>query len=152
MPTSPINGADLSATKQPYIYGVCCALYVLSVIAVALRFVARRLKAARYGWDDWLVVGALFLNTVFFIDVLLTLKYGMGRHLASLAEYAPILKLYLFGDVAYTTTMACTKFSILVFYLRIFGETPIIRRLIYLLLGISAMWGVEVVRLSARQA
>ena len=76
----------------------------------------------------------------------------MGRHLESLAQYAPIMKLYLFGDVAYTTTMACTKFSILVFYLRIFGETPTIRWLIYLLMGISAMWGVEVVRLSAHQA
>ena len=152
MPTSPIDGADLNETKQPYIYGACCALYVLSVIAVALRFVARRLKAAGYGWDDWLIVGALFLNTVFFIDVLLSLKYGMGRHLASLMQYAPILKLYLFGRVAYTTTMACTKFSILVFYLRIFEQTRTICWLIYLLLGISAMWGVEVVRLSARQA
>ena len=52
MPISVINGADLTETRQPYIYGASCAVYVLSVIAVALRFIARRLKAAGYGWDE----------------------------------------------------------------------------------------------------
>lgn len=114
MPTSPVNGGDLSETKQPYIYGVACAVYVLSFVAVALRF-------------------------------LVLLKYGFGRHLESMSQYAPIMKLYLFGDIAYTATMTCTKLSILAFYWRIFGHTKILRWLAGILCGLSAIWGVQTV-------
>ena len=145
MAISPINGGDLSETKQPYIYGVACAVYVLSFIAVALRFVARRLTLASRGWDDWLILGSLFLNTALLVHILVLLKYGFGRHLESMSQYAPIMKLYLFGDIAYTTTMACTKLSILAFYWRIFGHTKILRWLAGILCGLSAIWGLQTV-------
>ena len=145
MAISPINGGDLSDTKQPYIYGVACAVYVLSFISVALRFVARRLTSASRGWDDWLILGSLFLNTALLVHILVLLKYGFGRHLESMSQYAPIMKLYMFGDIAYTMTMTCTKLSILAFYWRIFGHTKVLRWLAGILCGLSAIWGVQTV-------
>lgn len=44
---------------QPDIYAALAICHTLACISVVLRLYARRLKAQRFGWDDWLVVIAL---------------------------------------------------------------------------------------------
>ena len=41
------------------IVGTCVALIVFSTLAVALRFLSRRLSKAGYWYDDWLALAAL---------------------------------------------------------------------------------------------
>lgn len=46
------------------LYGVTISLVVAATFAVALRLVARRLSAAKYWWDDWMLVVALVRTEV----------------------------------------------------------------------------------------
>jgi hypothetical protein len=46
-------------SQKSQIYGVTVTLVVAATLAVALRLVARRLSAAKYWWDDWMLVLAL---------------------------------------------------------------------------------------------
>ena len=41
------------------IVGTCVALIVFSTLAVALRFLSRRLSKAGFWYDDWLALAAL---------------------------------------------------------------------------------------------
>lgn len=55
----PPPGTDLAANQQPEIIGSIIATWVFAVIAVALRFFARRVSRAGFWWDDWLMLPAL---------------------------------------------------------------------------------------------
>lgn len=55
----PPPGLDLSATQVPRILGVNIATFCLAVIAITLRFTARRLTHAAFWWDDWLMIPAI---------------------------------------------------------------------------------------------
>ena len=46
-------------SRVSHIYGATVSLVVAATFAVALRLVARRFSAAKYGWDDWMLVLAL---------------------------------------------------------------------------------------------
>ena len=74
---------DIHKTKAPQLYAAAITTYVLAVIAVALRFSARRLnKKFGIGWDDWTVTVALvcFRNKVQLIEPLSTLTVISVRH------------------------------------------------------------------------
>lgn len=55
----PPPGIDLAASQQPEIMGSIIATWAFAVIAVALRFFARRVSRAGFWWDDWLMIPAL---------------------------------------------------------------------------------------------
>ena len=50
---------DLSETRQPDLYASGITTFVLAVVAVCLRFWARKLLKARLLLDDFLIVAAL---------------------------------------------------------------------------------------------
>lgn len=50
---------DLTETKQPVLYAAVITTYGLAVIAVLLRFLARRLRRLDWWLDDWLILVAL---------------------------------------------------------------------------------------------
>lgn len=52
-------GIDLSADQRPKIVGVLVSTWVLSALAVLLRFAARCLAGAGLWWDDWMVLLSL---------------------------------------------------------------------------------------------
>lgn len=144
---SPISiHLDPSANKQPYIYGAICTVYALAVTTLALRIKARRISRACLGADDFLLVTSLVFATAQFIDMLLLLHNGLGQHLKSLSQFDRILKMFLFSDVTYYCTLAFAKYSILLFYWRIFGHVKAIHWPIYILLGLTTGWFIEVVR------
>lgn len=145
MNTPFLYALDPAANKQPYIYGVSCTVYSLAVVAVVLRLVSRRLSKAGFRADDFLIIASLLIDTVLFIDMMLLLRHGLGRHLKSLVQYSSFMKIYILGDVMFTCTLALTKYSILLFYWRIFGHAKSIQWPIYILLGLTTAWLVEVV-------
>ena len=51
--------SDTYADRGPHLVRVCSVMIALSAIAVALRFVSRRLSKAGLYWDDWLIFIAL---------------------------------------------------------------------------------------------
>ena len=136
---------DPTANKKPYIYGVSCTVYTLAVVSVALRLISRRISRAGFQADDYLIVVSLIIDTALFIDIMLLLHDGLGQHLKSLVQYSSFMKVYIFGDVMYTCTLALTKYSILCFYWRIFGHVKKIRWPIYILIGLTTAWLIEVV-------
>ena len=58
--TTPIPpGVHIHASRQPELYAADITTYVLAVIAIALRFWARKLMKTKLWWDDWIIAGAL---------------------------------------------------------------------------------------------
>ncbi len=55
----PPPDVDLRDTQVPRILGVNIATFILAVIAISLRFTARRLTRLPYWWDDWLMLPAI---------------------------------------------------------------------------------------------
>ena len=53
-----IPEAELLTNENTLIKGSIIATWALAVIAVCLRFIARRLSKARFWYDDWLVLPA----------------------------------------------------------------------------------------------
>ena len=51
--------SDLNSSKAPLILGTSTCLMVVSVVAVALRFLSRKLSGAGFWWDDWMCMIAL---------------------------------------------------------------------------------------------
>ena len=52
------NTADLQESQQPMMIGVLTTFFILPVIAVGLRLLARRLTRMSLWWDDWLILVA----------------------------------------------------------------------------------------------
>lgn len=63
-------GLDIYESKAPQCYAAAIATYLFAVIAVALRFWARRLMKAEIWVDDWTAAAALVLATGSFIGTI----------------------------------------------------------------------------------
>lgn len=89
----------LTEERHPKELIVAIAFYVLSIVAVALRLLSRRLVRARIQWDDVLIVFAVFAYsgpfTAIYLGkcgfllrllrmlILIATLYGSGRHIAT---------------------------------------------------------------------
>ncbi|KAL8652546.1 MAG: hypothetical protein Q9210_002615 [Variospora velana] len=131
----------LNDNRGPEITGSLAILIILATIAVVLRFVARHITQTSYGLDDWLMFFALVweygLATIFFFGELrawanpsvlrahpgrLGLHYGLGRHILmlDLDQATSFIKLFFATTCVFPVACAALKFSILIFYHRIF--------------------------------
>jgi hypothetical protein len=50
---------NINESQQPKLLGTIISVYLVSVLAVALRFQSRRLSKVELCWDDWTVLLAL---------------------------------------------------------------------------------------------
>lgn len=55
----PPPDVDLGDTQVSRILAVNIATFMLAVIAISLRFTARRLTSLPHWWDDWLMLPAI---------------------------------------------------------------------------------------------
>lgn len=60
-PSSPELLASQAATSAQ-IRATDIGVTVMAVVFVALRFLSRWIKAAGFGWDDWLILASLVSN------------------------------------------------------------------------------------------
>ncbi|KAL8798990.1 MAG: hypothetical protein Q9182_006235 [Xanthomendoza sp. 2 TL-2023] len=96
---------------------------VFAVIAVALRFISRRIKAGIH-LDDWICLLALVLLICEDSGVLLgTIKYGSAKHVVTLKDPVAIAKVTLAVQELYTAGTSAIKISTLILYYRIFGNS-----------------------------
>ncbi|KAL8964538.1 MAG: hypothetical protein Q9183_004385 [Haloplaca sp. 2 TL-2023] len=135
---------ELSETRGPEVVAAVTVLTVLATIAVALRFLARHVARAQYGWDDWLMLLALVwefgLSAVQYIAV----AYGFGRHilLVNPQHVIPFIKCFVATPFIFAVAAAALKFSVLLFYHRIF---PIRKFTVWnIAIGVVvALWFIE---------
>jgi len=110
---------------QANLYATAAICLTLSYIAVRLRLWARKLKGQAMGWDDWMIIVALFFTSIFVAMFLFVTIMGMGRHLiVMILEHpqnaVPFAKGILAAEVFYNPATFCTKTAILLLYHRIF--------------------------------
>ena len=154
---------DIYATKQSKLIGADIAFIVLSALFVVLRLLARHIARAGYWWDDYVIVVALVLAWIpatanllgkvsslnIFVYQRLTsasaTHYDFGKHVEVARPDATekwYLCLYIFENF-YAPAIAAVKFSILIFYYRIFtGHKPWFRWSLYAMGGIVFCWWI----------
>ncbi len=71
----------------------------------------------------------------------MAVKWGMGQHITTLTLYEAIQsqKPFYISVWVYNLSMSCTKFSILLQYLRIFPQV-VFRRSCYIMMGVVAVY------------
>ncbi|KAL8821621.1 MAG: hypothetical protein Q9223_000364 [Gallowayella weberi] len=158
----PPPGTDLSATQVPRILGVNIATFCLAVIAIILRFTARRLTRAAFWWDDWLMIPAIVRRLMSFsdrgtnrdLDVFRfdVLRVDHLQHIWTAPMDAGVVwaKGLFISEVSYTIIICSIKFSLLAFYWRIFKQSKI-RIPIYVLGFIVSCWGIAVILITILQ-
>ncbi|KAJ2904777.1 hypothetical protein MKZ38_007133 [Zalerion maritima] len=113
---------DESADRSAELEGTTTALLILATVFVGLRFYARYLHGAKYGMDDWMIVGALV--TTFMAGALNygMIAHGLGRHASTLSQddLIAFFKLLLAFECIYVTAVMMVKLSVLAMYSRIF--------------------------------
>lgn len=104
---------------------VTIAFTVVSAVFVLMRLCTRFILSRNAGWDDLFIIGAMVLSVGLSVCTWMEVKFGFGRHADTLsAAQDESANKALFVSIAfYGTAMFCTKFSILLQYLRIFPHT-----------------------------
>ena len=76
---------SLKESRQHEILGTIVSLMVISIVAVGMRIMSRRISAAGWGWDDGLICLALVFTLGLNIDSLVGLGFGYGLHMVRLS-------------------------------------------------------------------
>ncbi|KAF2836600.1 hypothetical protein M501DRAFT_979939 [Patellaria atrata CBS 101060] len=108
--------------QGPKIIGISTFLVILTSVAVVSRFIARRSRNMRYGWDDWLCVPALILIIGMCALNVISIPFGLGKHLLATdpAKTYKILQIGWILSLFYTLSHFFIKMAILSCYIRIF--------------------------------
>ncbi|PGH02831.1 hypothetical protein GX51_04443 [Blastomyces parvus] len=117
-------GIDLTENRNREFNASASTVYGLAVLSVALRFYTRtRIQNFAIKIDDWLILLALFSVTTSFVLAIMGGNYGLGKHVwvIPLAEVMKIIKIHYIYMFMYIFNVPLIKFSILLFYRRIFG-------------------------------
>ncbi|KAL8675893.1 MAG: hypothetical protein Q9186_007527 [Xanthomendoza sp. 1 TL-2023] len=113
---------SLNDSRQTEIVVIIAVMTVVSTVAVILRLLARRVSAAKYGVDDFLIVVALVLTYGLNINEIIAVHFGFGRHQLMLSLH--YIEKFLLNDWTIQIVFACaisvTRLSLLAFYHRIF--------------------------------
>ncbi|KAH9204023.1 hypothetical protein DL95DRAFT_499094 [Leptodontidium sp. 2 PMI_412] len=119
-------------TQQPHLKATNIAIIILAGLFVVLRFVARWKKGVHIGLDDYFIVLAF---------VIIVIHFGLGLHSSGL-QYNQLL--LLSDECIYITTVAITKVSLLLMYVRIFPVRSM-RISCWILGSLSVSWAVAIV-------
>ncbi|MCJ1312210.1 hypothetical protein MMC25_005884 [Agyrium rufum] len=110
-------------------YALAIVLSVAAIIAVVLRFRARRLMKAQLLWDDYLIIPALFFTVLTGVLMIIGAKLGnLGQH-TEIGPEGPVStpRLVVFQKTLFANQLTQllavgpTKLSVLMFYRRIFN-------------------------------
>ncbi|KAI0814412.1 hypothetical protein GGR55DRAFT_631731 [Xylaria sp. FL0064] len=121
---------------------------ILITTAVVLRFYARHMTRAGYGWDDWTALVALFftlaLNGIFLGA---TIEGAITGHSPVVDGWPVTIPLEIVAQkykYAFQTTekivFGLIKVSILLLWIRLFGSSKRLRILCWVLIGLTTTW------------
>lgn len=161
-----------SDDRGPEIQRALIIVFIISTITVVLRFWARKMTRAAIWWDDILMVFTWLMNLAVFAIYIKAVKIGLGKHavvvgrmrvrkflLAGYAFYIffPFLvcslrnQLILDSMLMAVIQIGGSRFSILVFYLRIFTIRKF-KRITWAIIVFSILWTLAVRLLSHVQS
>ncbi|GAM35851.1 hypothetical protein TCE0_017r04499 [Talaromyces pinophilus] len=132
-------------SQAPAILATASVFTALSVLAVILRFVARRLKRAQLGWDDWAILAALVMFVLCegleMTGAKALLHVKNGTEDPNYRTYAKYIHIY---GIFYYPAIALTNISILLLYRRIFdtGWFKRVASLGLLLIVLQIIWAI----------
>lgn len=162
--TTTTTQAFLAQSRQPEIFALHTIFFTLAVLAVAGRVYTAaylvnvvpgrgRGGCGRLAAHDWLAVATGVGTVGVYTCSMLWLRFGLGRHAAWArgqddgANIRRFLQTVMANEVLYTTTLACARLSLVVFYYRIFGVTNMRYWLHFVVAGIVA-WALYSVSVS----
>ncbi|KAJ5513357.1 hypothetical protein N7463_002909 [Penicillium fimorum] len=138
-----MDSSDAHESTQPRQRITTIVFAVLAIFFLALRLVARGMKHAHLGADDYtLIVGLIFSLIIAGIN-LACIEYGMGTHtyIISPEGQSIIFKLIYAFEPLYITTAGIIKFAVLLMYYRIF-PVRLVRIGGLILGGITLAWAI----------
>ncbi|EAW21037.1 putative integral membrane protein [Aspergillus fischeri NRRL 181] len=147
MDFTPPPGLDLSESRRANLYAAYSSTYGLAVVAVVLRLLCRtRVSKVGLWWDDYLICIALAMATGNYVDMVIWVYRGVGTHIYPLGMtgFSNFFINLFVCEIFYTLSICLTKYSILMFYWRIFGTTNI-RIPIYVIFFLVTGWGLGVI-------
>ncbi|KAL9056008.1 MAG: hypothetical protein Q9162_003187 [Coniocarpon cinnabarinum] len=91
-------------------------------IAIALRFLARRVKQQPYKWDDWIILISAAVTSAY-IGVMMGLtRLGYGHHAVTVKDPASLAMGLLIAELLYSISICLIKTSTLFFIHRVFAS------------------------------
>ncbi|KAF2087454.1 hypothetical protein K490DRAFT_73821 [Saccharata proteae CBS 121410] len=120
----PPDGVDLSESKVHCDNIVVVVILILAVLSVVLRMIARGVQKSGLEFDDYLILG----GTAFVIPTvglcIASGAHGCGTHIWSVnhKDLVTMFQLLYSYPWIYAACVTFTKFSIILFYFRIFGR------------------------------
>ncbi|KAH7394680.1 hypothetical protein BKA66DRAFT_523153 [Pyrenochaeta sp. MPI-SDFR-AT-0127] len=119
-----IRVRDRLYDKSGELNRITTVLLVLATLFVCLRFWARYISLARYGFDDWMIVAALVRAFTFILGALnyAAIAHGLGRHADTVLmdDLVAFFKILLAAECIYITAVLLVKLSLLLMYRRLF--------------------------------
>ncbi|CAD6566144.1 MAG: hypothetical protein ASARMPREDX12_007561 [Alectoria sarmentosa] len=132
------------------VVGVTTFLTALALIAIVLRFCARRLKKVDLGWDDYTILPAMLFTIVSAICIYVGTADGdLAKHIELDAQGNGVwthrdvvfLEINFVQQLSTTLTFGLTKLSVLLFYKRVFrGNT--FNAAVWTMISIIGVWFV----------
>ncbi|KAK2750977.1 hypothetical protein FQN57_000052 [Myotisia sp. PD_48] len=124
--SNPPPGLDLTENRTSANNAIGIALFVLAVIAVTLRIISRiYFQKVKLGPDDYFMLAGLLLGVGNLACCIAGGYYGLGKHIWTLGpdEMEKISIITFYYVFIYSWSVTLVKYSILLFYRRIFGMT-----------------------------
>ncbi|KAI0554094.1 hypothetical protein F4679DRAFT_579707 [Xylaria curta] len=118
-------------------------LFMFTCLAVVgARVWSRKITDGGLGPDDFTIIASLVFAIASHVIALYGWASGGGKHAATLTEHQQIesSKAFYIGQITYKISLCLTKSSILLLYLRIFGNVKWLRRTCYALLVFIAVY------------
>lgn len=138
-----LSPSFLAQSRVPAIYAAVITVSVLCTIAVALRFLSRRLVKAVLWWDDWTILAALLVEWGLSAVVLYqTADLNFGRHVELMKPWqlVPFAKTLVATQVLYYCAQTMIKISLLLLYHRLFSVNRHFRAALFVAGALVMMW------------
>ncbi|KAL8671048.1 MAG: hypothetical protein Q9168_004441 [Polycauliona sp. 1 TL-2023] len=116
--------------KAPMMLAVFSVFLVLPLIAVFMRFLARRVTRVL------VIINFAFLHE--------TIRNGAGKHVSSVARLEKFLLYTYANEIIYASIVTCIKSSVLCLYLRIFGVNKKFGIIVKCFIVAVVAWGIAV--------
>ena len=124
--------------------GTLLGSLISPIIFTALRFLGRRVERLTWWWDDWLILLSLLLLTADFWAALQMVQSAPASSSDAPASVSAfLLRLYI-TNLLHPLIITTTKLSALLLYLAHFGLARRCAIPTYILMSLSAAWGVTV--------
>ena len=144
-PRPNLSPSFLAQSRVPAIYAAVISVSVLCTVAVALRFLCRRLMKAVLWWDDWTILAALLVEWGLSAVVLYqTADLNFGRHVELMKPWqlVPFAKTLVATQALYYCAQVLIKISLLLLYHRLFSVNRHFQAALFVAGALVVMWWV----------